>query len=536
MTGGGVITWNTNSNNKLKWTVPFRLGPAPARVSTDGRILVTMPTSSTPNQNGVNQASADGVTLLVGEALWMTNPRGTNGTTSVAFAVIPYNHNLRETYFDSEDAFVIAWRSSLIGDDNIYLANGTIIEPGDRVISSGAASQGTFGSVGYKSAVRAATTSLLPAFTPTVDNVLTADVNGVLPNQDGVTLVVGDRFLVKNQTGAYSAYNGWYNVTSVGSVGSKWVLTRTADANTTEKFPIGSQSLITEGATQAGQVYKTNVHVTQLNSTLLSFEIWNPGGASSVPNASAAEKGITFLDTTPAVAGSPTAVGVNSPALAAFKQGLIPTWGTPANNGNTLTVSPGAAYIPSLGRVLNVPTTLTGPTMALAASTWYYVYLYDNGGTPTLDISTTAPVAYKSNARQMTGFMSRRHIHTFRTSASNVAYRTFRQGDWNYYLEDTGATPFRVLSAGAATTFTAVSCAAVVPPTSRLIAVMWHVIADSSYTHSWRMTGDAADSHSAGLYASERTLRLNTSQQFDYLKGGSAAPYVDLIGYLEEYA
>ena len=75
--------------------------------------------------------------------------------------------------------------------------------------------------------VNFATTTALAA--TRVGNVLTANANGPLPTIDGATLVSNDSVLVKNQ--ATTADNGIYTVTSVGSAGSKYSLTRRQDAD-----------------------------------------------------------------------------------------------------------------------------------------------------------------------------------------------------------------------------------------------------------------------------------------------------------------
>lgn len=66
-----------------------------------------------------------------------------------------------------------------------------------------------------------------PAAATEVAGVLTADANGALGTVDGVTAVVGDSVLV-SYTGA-DARNGIYTVTSLGSGGTPWVLTRRID-------------------------------------------------------------------------------------------------------------------------------------------------------------------------------------------------------------------------------------------------------------------------------------------------------------------
>lgn len=107
--------------------------------------------------------------------------------------------------------------------------------------------------------VRAATTTAL-AGAPVYDNgvsgvgaTLTRGSNGALPTIDGITLIVGDRVLVKNQSSTLQ--NGIYEVTATGSVGAPYVLTRTADADTTEEMDelVVSPSEGTQRATLFGQ-------------------------------------------------------------------------------------------------------------------------------------------------------------------------------------------------------------------------------------------------------------------------------------------
>jgi hypothetical protein len=75
---------------------------------------------------------------------------------------------------------------------------------------------------------------------------------------DGVTLSVADRVLVYEQTDATE--NGIYVVTSVGSISTNWVLTRSSDANTfvsasPDGLSEGSTVFVQQGTTGAGETY-----------------------------------------------------------------------------------------------------------------------------------------------------------------------------------------------------------------------------------------------------------------------------------------
>lgn len=106
--------------------------------------------------------------------------------------------------------------------------------------------------LGPKESARVATTTVLPACTyaGTPNFTLTANANGVLADIDGVTLVNGDRFLVKDQ--GDQTQNGIYVVTDVGADdpgGSPFILTRTSDYNTDAEVAAGTFMYIEEGAT-----------------------------------------------------------------------------------------------------------------------------------------------------------------------------------------------------------------------------------------------------------------------------------------------
>lgn len=74
----------------------------------------------------------------------------------------------------------------------------------------------------------AATTAALPTNTQ-VGVTLVASANGALPAQDGITLVLNDSLLVKDEVSLPK--NGLYTLTQVGDGGNPWILTRRADSD-----------------------------------------------------------------------------------------------------------------------------------------------------------------------------------------------------------------------------------------------------------------------------------------------------------------
>ena len=131
-----------------------------------------------------------------------------------------------------------------------------------------------------KASVVYATASALPTytFTTTGGGTLTASANGGL-TIDGVGVSVGQRILVKNETSTAAAYNGIYDVTNAGSAGAAWVLTRSADANTSAEVTEGMFTFVSEGNTLAdtGWVLTTNNPIT-LNTTGLTFSQFSGAG------------------------------------------------------------------------------------------------------------------------------------------------------------------------------------------------------------------------------------------------------------------
>lgn len=110
----------------------------------------------------------------------------------------------------------------------------------------------------YKDEVKAATTAALPAGTYAngasgVGATFTATANGAMAAVDGEAApALNDRYLVKDQ--AAQLQNGLYFVSTVGTGGTPFVLTRVTDADTTAELN-NATVYVTNGTVNGGREY-----------------------------------------------------------------------------------------------------------------------------------------------------------------------------------------------------------------------------------------------------------------------------------------
>lgn len=157
---------------------------------------------------------------------------------------------------------------------------------------------GGSGSAAWKDPVRVATAAAMAASTR-VANVRTANANGALAAIDGVSLAVGDALL--DQHNATGADRGVWVVTSLGSGGTPWVLTRRSDFDNSLEVLSGLRVAVTAGSANAGKTFAlATANPIVLNTTSLTFSESAGGGAGDVvgPASSVAARIAVFSDTT----------------------------------------------------------------------------------------------------------------------------------------------------------------------------------------------------------------------------------------------
>ena len=234
--------------------------------------------------------------------------------------------------------------------DMILAPNGT----GSVTVPSGYTARAGFGSdslvnksyvdsvangLDVKASVRVATTANLAATYNNGAGTLTASSNGAI-SVDGVTLVVNDRVLVKDQSTA--AQNGFYKVTTVGSGSAAFVLTRTPDADAASELTAGAFTFTEEGSANAdnGYVLSTNGAIT-LGTTGITFEQFSGAGQISAGN------GLTKTGNTIDVVGTADKITVSANAITIANsyvgQSSITTLGT-VSTGTWNATTIGTAY------------------------------------------------------------------------------------------------------------------------------------------------------------------------------------------------
>lgn len=159
------------------------------------------------------------------------------------------------------------------------LVVATLLAPNQFTVTAGPG--GTITSAtAYTASVLASTTAALPANayangTLGVGATLTASANGVFPDQDGVTIPLNGRLLVRNE--ATGANNGVYVLTQVGSASTPWILTRATDYDTAAELTVVAGALfavsvfVSGGATHSQKQFYLSATVTTVGTTAVTW-------------------------------------------------------------------------------------------------------------------------------------------------------------------------------------------------------------------------------------------------------------------------
>lgn len=208
------------------------------------------------------------------------------------------------------------------------------------------------------------------------------------------------------------------------------------------------------------------------------------------------------------------------------------------NSGTSISVGTGICSAEN-GDSINITSTLTASSLSLSNSTFYHVYVYLSGGSPAMEVVTTAPVAWKGTAYSKTGDTSRRYVGSVLTESSGNVVKNFRhnvhQNKIFYIGADIAASPHRVLSNGVATTSTSVSLTSIIPTTGIGATARF---ANTDATLVANISIATVSSTAYDLYLNG-TLRAifdfyieNQNINYSYVGGTpSSGLYIDILGY-----
>lgn len=377
---------------------------------------------------------------------------------------------------------------------------------------------------------------------------------------DGVAVVAGDRVLVKSQT--TGSDNGIY-VVAAGA----W--SRATDASSSSTVHPRMSVAVSEGTTNNGKLYQlTNTGTINLGTTALTFQAFGAstltagsytlvsliigadgslqsiasGAPGAIADASTSVKGAVLMSAAPVSSTSPIAVGSNDPSLQTKLEGLTLTW----DSATQLGVETGCAWIPSLNKVLDVPTRLTLAVSSPGVNTKQYIYLTSTG---TLVASATVPVTYKGDARQMTGDNTKRYLGMIIGNAAGTGMYKWRWTGVNqiWFLESMGTGSFfRVSGSLSASTNTSIPLASWMPPSSQL-AELWlynqtsadialsnseanFTLSQSNFLHKYSEGSDADEASHAFQMPTDSSQAI--LYQFNATPGTAGA--LSIRGYTEE--
>lgn len=155
---------------------------------------------------------------------------------------------------DTDNALIGSHYQNL-ADGGLFMkvTAGTGTDKWKKIATEEFASQSS-GGIDWKDSIKLATTAALPAYTQAgagVGATLTADAVGIL-TVDGVAMVLGDDVLVKDEAGLPGdADHGLYEMTTEGTAGVAFVLTRRTDADEDSEVTANMAVGVSEGTVNA---------------------------------------------------------------------------------------------------------------------------------------------------------------------------------------------------------------------------------------------------------------------------------------------
>jgi len=186
-----------------------------------------------------------------------------------------------------------------------------------------------------------------------------------------------------------------------------------------------------------------------------------------------------------------------------------------------------------LTQASSVPLSMSG----LTSSTWYYVYVHNNAGSPAYEFSTTAPT---DDLTFKTSDTSRVYIGCFRALTSSTCFG-FRMANRRYTYRNYTSGHDVITSSGAgAISLTSLSSSTVLinaPPHANFVELQSSFVHTGAANIAFYVTGDSNASKVFSLDANTKSIVIFDQElsgsQFDYAASDSGAWAVKIVGFTE---
>ncbi|NLH74729.1 MAG: DUF11 domain-containing protein [Verrucomicrobia bacterium] len=299
-----ITTVPLDAGDPISYEIKFSNNSAhPAQHAPQVRAATTTAFSATFNASGGMggtgrytgaPATVDGVTLAEGDRVLVKDQAVTS--QNGIYKVVDTINGIwdRATDFDTAAEMNLGYRAYVVSGTS----NGGKTFALDATVTTINTDPVSFSEVAANPAVRVATTANLSGFSA-------GTFIGVSATQDGVTLAVGDRVLVRAQSTANQ--NGVYVVTSVA--GGNMNMTRAADFDAAAEFPVGIQVFVSEGTRCGGRTFAQTATVTTINTSSITWVAVDPVTAFDLVLTDALPSDVLFQSvtiTTPALPAGQT--------------------------------------------------------------------------------------------------------------------------------------------------------------------------------------------------------------------------------------
>ena len=303
----GTDTYNTAE------TLTFAGGSGMQAVVTDNTVTINATGLANANLSGsagISNANLANPTTTLGNSTLTLGAATTDitGLTSIVIDDITINGQTMSTTAGNKDIVMSPHGTGTVTVPSGYEDRSGF---GDTSLANKAYVDQVAQGLDAKPSARAATTANLSASysngTAGVGATLTASSNGAL-SLDGVSPVVNDRILVKDQTAA--AQNGIYVVTTVGDGSNPFVLTRATPEDQPSELSGGSFIFVEEGTANGDNGY-VFTHTGQPTFGTTALDVTQFSGAGQITAGAALSKSGNQMD----VEVDNSSIEVNADAL-----------------------------------------------------------------------------------------------------------------------------------------------------------------------------------------------------------------------------